>query len=102
MLKVNPNERLTAAAALRHPWLTQWFPVSGEESAPATPIVPAENLVPKIKEFNARRALRKAMNIVRLVNKLGNKKNFMPEEENVDTTTTATPSAAPSKEEEKT
>ncbi|ORX89155.1 Pkinase-domain-containing protein [Basidiobolus meristosporus CBS 931.73] len=71
LLVVNPNERLTAQQALEHPWLRDLARTNGQRT-------PEEqrDLLPNIREnFNARRMFRKAVDVVKLVNNLKNKRN---------------------------
>ncbi|KAI9595472.1 kinase-like domain-containing protein [Syncephalis fuscata] len=73
-LMTDPHQRLTANDALNHPWLQAAKEcaetVKKGEAAPITPSGDS-NLLPSLKKnFNARRTLRKAIDMVRLVNKL--------------------------------
>ncbi|WFD33893.1 calcium/calmodulin-dependent protein kinase [Malassezia cuniculi] len=61
LLTVDPAERLTATDALQHPWFQ--ILSSGTEDA--------QDLLPDIKSaFNAKRTFRKAVNGIRLINRL--------------------------------
>ncbi len=61
MLQVDPNKRGTAREALQHPWIQKYA------SAEHTKI----DLLPIVKErFNARRTFRKAVDVVKAINKL--------------------------------
>ncbi|RKP10166.1 putative calmodulin-dependent protein kinase type 1 [Thamnocephalis sphaerospora] len=64
LLVIEPNHRLTAQAALDHPWLKRPAGVVAMDAA-------ASDLLPQMKQnFNARRTLRKAIDMVRLLNNL--------------------------------
>ncbi|KNC97017.1 CAMK/CAMK1 protein kinase [Spizellomyces punctatus DAOM BR117] len=67
LLLVDPHERMTARQALAHPWLRMYqAPVD-----PETPQTPNVDLLPHVRErFNARRMFRKAIDVVKAVNKL--------------------------------
>lgn len=72
LLMVDPSQRLTADAALEHPWLAEFKfgtkpePLSGEEDASEP-----TNLLPAIREnFNARKTFRKMVGLVRVINKV--------------------------------
>ncbi|KAI9006181.1 kinase-like domain-containing protein [Gaertneriomyces semiglobifer] len=65
LLLVNPKERMTARQALQHPWL-----LMHPHGVPA-PVTPKVDLMPTVRErFNARQTFRKAVDVVKAVNKL--------------------------------
>ncbi|KAL2917609.1 Calcium/calmodulin-dependent protein kinase type I [Polyrhizophydium stewartii] len=65
LLIVDPAARMTAKQALAHPWLSKSGVVPEVQSAAN------KNLLPKvIKGFDARRVFRKAIDVVKAVNKL--------------------------------
>lgn len=64
LLTIDQNERMTASQALQHPWIKH-ASVSQEAAQ--------KDLLPDIKSaFNAKRTFRKAVNGIRLVNRLRN------------------------------
>jgi serine/threonine protein kinase len=73
-LMTDPQKRLTAQDALNHPWLCSAMEAAETvKKGEAPPITSSgdSNLLPSVKKnFNARRTLRKAIDMVRLVNKL--------------------------------
>lgn len=67
LLLVNPHERMTARQALAHPWIRMYQ----HPNDPETPQTPNVDLLPHVRErFNARRMFRKAIDVVKAVNKL--------------------------------
>ncbi|KAJ9069997.1 Calcium/calmodulin-dependent protein kinase type I [Entomophthora muscae] len=74
LLVVKPEERLTAQQALNHPWLlvVKGGVVTGEEANADKTAAPAEsNLLPSVREnFNARKTFRKAVGLVKAINKM--------------------------------
>lgn len=67
-LTIDPNKRMTAHAALQHPWVNPPYdpgdPTAGKPGL-------GEDLLPTVKKnFNARRTLHKAIDTVRAINKL--------------------------------
>ncbi|KAI8049470.1 calcium/calmodulin-dependent protein kinase type I [Syncephalis plumigaleata] len=73
-LMTDPQKRLNAHDALNHPWLhSAKEAVETAKKGEAPTVAPSgdSNLLPSVKKnFNARRTLRKAIDMVRLVNKL--------------------------------
>lgn len=74
LLVVSPEQRLTAQQALNHPWLlaAKGGVAAGEEIAADKPAIPAEsNLLPGVREnFNARKTFRRAVGMVKAINKM--------------------------------
>lgn len=69
LLTIDPAKRLSAKEALQHRWLQEAAPTEGG----AQPVASAEqkDLLPDIKSaFNAKRTFRKAVNGIRLINRL--------------------------------
>ncbi|KAI9104092.1 kinase-like domain-containing protein [Phlyctochytrium arcticum] len=67
LLLVDPAARMTASDALKHPWLASV--VSNNAALPKRK--PTVDLLPQVKErFNARGMFRKAVDVVKAVNKL--------------------------------
>ena len=74
LLIVDPHKRLTAREALQHPWLKRFEaePTRQPAAAPA----PQTDLLPNVRDrFNARKMFRKAVDVVKAVNKLANSPN---------------------------
>lgn len=62
LLTINPDERMTVTEALAHPWIAE-----ASEGSTETP----KDLLPDIKTaFNAKRTFRKAVNGIRVINRL--------------------------------
>ena len=62
LLVVDPSKRLTVEQALDHPWITKV----------ASSTVAVKDLLPKVRKgFNARKTFKKAIDVVKAVNKLG-------------------------------
>ncbi|GAC75586.1 Ca2+/calmodulin-dependent protein kinase [Moesziomyces antarcticus T-34] len=67
LLTIDPSQRLTAKQALDHPWLQSAAPDAGATAATDA----QKDLLPDIKSaFNAKRTFRKAVNGIRLINRL--------------------------------
>lgn len=67
LLTINPGTRLTAKQALQHPWLQSAAPNAKASEGQAE----QKDLLPDIKSaFNAKRTFRKAVNGIRLINRL--------------------------------
>ncbi|KAJ3273029.1 hypothetical protein HK104_004349 [Borealophlyctis nickersoniae] len=78
LLIVDPHKRLTAHQALAHPWLRN------RSTTPST------NLLPNVRErFNARRMFRKAVDVVKAVNKLAHSPNGSGERKEGETSAEA-------------
>lgn len=59
LLLVDPKRRMTVEKALAHPWMTESFPI------------PTKDLFPNVRKgFNARKTFKKAIDVVKAVNKL--------------------------------
>ena len=73
LLTINPADRLTASQALEHPWLTTNAAREGGEQ---------RDLLPDIKSaFNAKKTFKKAVNGIRLINRLRSETHDVPKEE---------------------
>lgn len=76
LLVVDPNQRLDAEKALEHPWLLAVKGksdkiLSGNEEITDTNASGESNLLPDVrKNFNARKAFRKAVGLVKAINKM--------------------------------
>ncbi|UZJ57429.1 hypothetical protein CBS101457_006749 [Exobasidium rhododendri] len=73
LLTIDPSSRMTANQALQHKWLTtNAAEVGGEQ----------RDLLPDIKQaFNAKRTFKKAVNGIRLINRLRTETSDVPKEE---------------------
>lgn len=68
-LTIDPNARITAHAAMQHPWINP--PVDPMNPSATKKMGSGEDLLPVVKKnFNARRTLHKAIDTVRAINKL--------------------------------
>ncbi|KAJ3101988.1 hypothetical protein HDU97_000901 [Phlyctochytrium planicorne] len=81
LLIVDYNGRLTARRALAHPWLAQLVPMQTEEGAPQQPTrVRTVDLLPNVKaRFDAKRMFKKAIGVVKAINKLAHSPNVSQE-----------------------
>ncbi|PWY99357.1 putative calmodulin-dependent protein kinase type 1 [Testicularia cyperi] len=69
LLTIDPSTRMTAKQALDHPWLKT-------TSQPSIPADQQKDLLPDIKSaFNAKRTFKKAVNGIRLINRLKTEHN---------------------------
>ncbi|KAJ3052362.1 hypothetical protein HK097_006457 [Rhizophlyctis rosea] len=74
LLIVDPHKRLTSREALQHPWLKRFE--TEQTKQPAAAPSPQTDLLPNVRDrFNARRMFRKAVDVVKAVNKLANSPN---------------------------
>ncbi|KAJ9475506.1 putative Calcium/calmodulin-dependent protein kinase I (putative) [Pseudozyma hubeiensis] len=68
LLTIDPSKRPTAKQALQHQWLQEAAPTGGAQPAASAE---QKDLLPDIKSaFNAKRTFRKAVNGIRLINRL--------------------------------
>lgn len=82
LLTIDPAQRLTAKQALQHPWLQSAAPTA--EGAAQQPATDQKDLLPDIKSaFNAKRTFRKAVNGIRLINRLRTNEH-VPNKEEID------------------
>ncbi|MCO5583297.1 hypothetical protein L7F22_037207 [Adiantum nelumboides] len=73
LLTIDPKARMTAQQALEHPWLSTKASVEGGDQ---------RDLLPDIKSaFNAKRTFRKAVNGIRMINRLRSETSDVPKEE---------------------
>lgn len=78
LLTIDPSKRLTARKALEHPWLQSSSTSKGTEGKEGE----QKDLLPDIKSaFNAKRTFRKAVNGIRLINRLRTNEHVPNKEE---------------------
>ena len=66
LLLVDPTQRLNVEQALNHSWITK-----------VAPIATNKDLLPKVRKgFDARKTFRKAVDVIKAVNKLGSSVSF--------------------------
>ncbi|KAI8848711.1 putative calmodulin-dependent protein kinase type 1 [Chytridium lagenaria] len=79
LLIVEAGGRLTAKQALRHPWLAQLDPVPTADGAQPTRVRTVD-LLPNVKaRFDAKRMFKKAIGVVKAINKLAQSPNVSQE-----------------------